>query len=104
MEQLIRIFFENLSTKKKKQVSLNSDKNNGQFDWKRVLIYGSTSLNSSQNEKYFRQVVQKIKTHFMFSNRLSENRSVPEIMWQNVVRSDRRHLTVQYGACALVAG
>jgi len=67
-----------------------------------VSICDSSSLNSSQNEKYFRQVVQKIKTHFVFSNRFSENRAVCEIVWQNVVQSDRRQWTVQCGACGTV--
>jgi len=36
------------------QVLLNSGKNNGYFTWRRMYIY-DISLNSYQNEKYFRQ-------------------------------------------------
>jgi hypothetical protein len=39
---------------KKIQISLESDKNNGYFAWRPVYIYDN-SLNSSQNEKGFRQ-------------------------------------------------
>jgi len=34
----------------------------------------------------------------------SENRVVYEIMWRNVVETDRKHVTVYYGACALRVG
>jgi hypothetical protein len=37
------------------QVSLKSDKNNGYFTSRRFHIYDNISLNSSQNEKYFKQ-------------------------------------------------
>jgi hypothetical protein len=36
------------------QVSLKSDKNNGHFMWRPMYIY-NISLNSTQNEKYFRK-------------------------------------------------
>jgi hypothetical protein len=53
---------------KKIQVSLKSDKNNGYFTWRAVYIY-DISLNSSQNEKCFRQSCRESQnTHFMFSN------------------------------------
>jgi hypothetical protein len=34
---------------------LKSDKNNGHFTWRHMYIYDSFLLNSSYNEKYFRQ-------------------------------------------------
>ena len=49
------------------------------------------------------KVVEKIKTHFMFSNFSSENRAVYEIMWKNMVELDRPQ-TTYYGACTLHAG
>jgi hypothetical protein len=36
------------------QVSLKSDKNDGYFTWRPMYIY-DISLNSSSNDKYFRQ-------------------------------------------------
>jgi hypothetical protein len=35
------------------------------------------------------KVVEKIKTHFTFNNRFSENRAVYEIMWKNMVETER---------------
>ena len=41
------------------------------------------------------KVVEKIKTHFLCSVTLfSENRAVSEIMWKNVVQSDRPQMTI----------
>ena len=37
------------------QASLKSDKNNGYFTWRPVCIYGNILLNSSYNDKCFRQ-------------------------------------------------
>jgi hypothetical protein len=37
------------------QVSFNSDANNGHFTWIAMNIYNSISLNSSQDEKFFRK-------------------------------------------------
>jgi hypothetical protein len=37
-------------------------------------------------------VVEKIKTHFLFSNFLFENREVYEIMWENIVVPGRRQI------------
>jgi hypothetical protein len=48
----IRGFFENLS---RVQVSLKYEKNNGKFTLRPMYIYDNISLNSSQNEKYFRK-------------------------------------------------
>jgi len=43
------------------QVSLKCDKSNGYFTWRRLDIYGnlSLSLNSSENEKCFRQALKR---------------------------------------------
>ena len=42
--------------------------------------------------------------HFSFKFFFFENLAVYEIMWQNVIESDRPQLTIQYGACVLHAG
>ena len=54
----------------KVQVTLISDRNNnGCFTWSLTYIFASTSLNSSWNEKYFRQNYRENRnTHFMFNN------------------------------------
>jgi hypothetical protein len=44
-----------LKSVEKIQVSLKFGKNNGYFTWRPVYIYDNISLNSSYNEKYFRQ-------------------------------------------------
>ena len=43
-------------------------------------------------------------THVVFSNFFfSENRTIYEIMWENMVEPERPQMTVQYDACALHA-
>ena len=44
--------------------------------------------NVSQN------VVQKIKTHILYSVTLFESLAVYEIMWKNVVEADRPQITI----------
>jgi len=39
------------------QISLTPDKDNGYFTWRRKCIYGNICLDSSYNEKYYRQKV-----------------------------------------------
>jgi hypothetical protein len=40
------------------------------------------------------RVVEKIKTHILFSLLFSENHSVYEIMWENMVERGRPQLTI----------
>jgi len=40
------------------------------------------------------KVVQKIKTHFVFSNFFFENRAVYEIMWKYTVEWGRLQMTI----------
>jgi hypothetical protein len=40
------------------------------------------------------KVVEKIETHFVFSNFLFENRAVYEIMWKTIVEPDRLRMTI----------
>jgi hypothetical protein len=42
------------------------------------------------------KVVEKIKTHFMFSNFFPENRAVDEIMWKNISEPDRSQMTMTH--------
>ena len=46
------------------------------------------------------EVVEKIKTHFMFNNLLFESRAIYGIMWKNIVGPDRPQMLW----CALHAG
>ena len=48
--------------------------------------------------------VEKIKTHFMSNTCTAKNRAVYEIMWKNIVDTDRRQMIIYYGACASHAG
>jgi hypothetical protein len=48
-----------------------------------MYIYDSISLNSSEDEKYFRSILQrKLNTEFTFSNYFFLIRAVQEIMWK----------------------
>jgi len=49
-------------------------------------------------------VIEKTKTHNLCSVTFPENRTVYEVMWKNMVESDRPQATSYYGACALHAG
>ena len=51
-------------------------------------------LNSFQNEKYFRQDVQNIKTHILYSVTFSEIRAIYEVMWKIIVELDRPKMTI----------
>jgi hypothetical protein len=48
--------------------------------------------------------LQKTKTHFTFNNFYSEYSAFDEIMWKNLVQSDRPQMTISYYACALHVG
>ena len=53
----------------KDQVSLQYDKNSGYCTWSPRYIYDNISVNSSQDEKCFRQICgENQNTHFMFNN------------------------------------
>jgi hypothetical protein len=40
------------------------------------------------------KVVEKIKTHFSFNKFFSENPAFYEIMWRNIVETDRPQMTI----------
>jgi hypothetical protein len=64
------------------------------------------SLNSSYNEKYFRQKLEiKWKHTFMFSNsppHPTEILAAFEIVCKSLVLPDRPEMTMEYGACAFL--
>jgi len=51
-------------TVEKIQVSLKSDKNYGYFTWILIYIFNNISMNSSQNEKFFRHICRKHQNTF----------------------------------------
>ena len=48
--------------------------------------------------------VEKIKTHISRSVTFLGTPAIYEIMWKNMVKSDRQQATVYYDVCALHAG
>jgi len=50
------------------------------------------------------QVVEKIKTHFIFMFIFSKNHAMYEIMWESTVEPDWPQITVYYSTCTLHAG
>ena len=44
-------------------------------------------------EILYTQIVEKIKTHFVFINFFSESPVLYEIMWKSVVKPDRSQMT-----------
>ena len=53
---------------------------------------------------FLTQVVEKMKTHILYSITFSENRTVYEIIPKNMVQTERPRMMSQYGAYALHAG
>lgn len=47
-------------------------------------------------------IIQKTKTHILWSIVFSEKHGVYDIMWENMVHMDRPRMIVQYGACTLL--
>jgi hypothetical protein len=50
------------------------------------------------------KVVDRIKTHVLYSKDFFENCDVYEIMRKNMVKPHTSQMTVKYGACALEVG
>jgi hypothetical protein len=70
------------------QASLKSHKNDQYITWISMYICDSISLNSSWNEKCFRQKLYRNKnTHSIFNNYFPESRAVCEIMWKKYGRA-----------------
>jgi hypothetical protein len=65
MKYGMSVFVENVQ---KTQVSFKSDKKNEYFTRRQLdIFFNHISLSSSKNEKCFRQVAEKIKTHILCS-------------------------------------
>jgi len=74
------------------QVSLKSDKNDGYFTWRRTYIY-DIWLSSSENEKLFRQILEKKSTHKFHVQKsfFSEILAGGEIMWKKILQKPISH-------------
>jgi hypothetical protein len=89
----IWVFF--LTYFRKIHVILKYYKNAGYFTRRLMHICDEISLNSSYNEKCFKQSCgENQNTHIMFKNFFSENPAVYEIMWKNMVHPDRSKITI----------
>ena len=60
--------------------------------------YDNIFLHSYQDEKYFRQNLQRKSKQFYFQKLFVENRAVYEVMWGNTVEPDRPQMAIKYGA------
>ena len=79
MKSYILVFFEHIS---RTFVSLKSDNNKGYFTWRPAYIHVNISLNSSYNEKLFRQNLQRNLEHALCSvTFFSENRATYGTMY-----------------------
>jgi len=64
-----------------------------------------TTEEKSRNKKFFiYNLYIKSKHTFCDRKTFSENLTVYEIMWKNMVESHRTQLTIWYGACSFHAG
>ena len=77
-------------------------KNNLYFTWRPLYICGSISIMSSLNEMFQARFVKKIKTQFMaksFHSLPAQSRTVYEIMWKDMVETDKPHISVTRRMC-----
>jgi hypothetical protein len=73
----------------------------GYFRWRRIYIYDSISLNSSEKDKCFRQNCRENQTQVLRSIIFLRISCLYEIMWKNVVHPNRPQMMIQKGVCAL---
>ena len=66
---------------------LKASKDKGHLAWRLMYVYDNIFLNSSQNWNVSENVVEKIKTHILYSTTFSKNLTIYEIMWKNIVQS-----------------
>ena len=61
-------------------------------------IHRTTQNNNTQNNTTIWEsagrVVEKVKTHFFYTNFFPENRTFYEITWENIVQPDRPQMTI----------
>ena len=81
------------------QVPLKSGKNKGYFTRRRMHIFYQSPHFCSEWEMFRKEVVENIKTHFVFSNYISK---IVPFMRCGKILSEAGHRW-QYGACALHA-
>jgi hypothetical protein len=78
------------------QVSLKSDQNNGHFTGRLLYIFiTSRSVLLRMRNVSDKNCRENQNTHFVFNTFFSENRTVYEIMWKNVVERDRPQMIIR---------
>ena len=77
------------------QVLLKSGKNNGYFTWRSMYTYDKFSLNSSWNEKFFRQSCRVYQNaHFVFNNFLPRKSCRSRDSVENIVEPGKLEMTI----------
>ena len=79
-----RYFFEYV------EVSLTSDKNNGYFTWRPIYIACWILRMRNVSGRIYREN----QTHILYSISFLEKCAVHEIMWKNIVQTDRPQMTI----------
>ena len=86
----------------KSQVSSKFDKNSPYCTRTPIYIYFDTLLSLWWNDRCSdTSCTGNQNTHFVFSNFFSENRSVFEIMWKNIVEPERKNDNMAHAHCML---
>ena len=76
------------------QVSLNSDKNNRYFTWRRFHIYEISHLILLKMRNISHKSLQKIEIYILCSITFPRKRAVYEIMSENVVQLEKPHVSI----------
>jgi len=72
------------------QVSLKS----GKITWRLMYIYDNISLNSCQNEKYFRSICRENQNRYFTFNNIFPSLAFYALMWKNMVQPDRLQMAL----------
>jgi len=70
------------------------EKNITYFTWRPMYMYENIWLNSSQNEKYFRQSCWENQNTFNVLSIFPENRALYEITWKNTAEPGRPQMKI----------
>jgi hypothetical protein len=74
---------------------MKSDRINRYLTSAPIYVYDNVSLNSSYDEKYFRQNCRENQNiHFIFNIFFFDSRAVYELTWKNNVEPDRPQMAI----------
>jgi hypothetical protein len=77
------------------QIPLISDNNNGYFTWRPIYIFLSHLTQFVLEwEMFHTKVVEKVKKHILCWITFFKNCALFEIMWKNIVKLGRPHVTI----------